>query len=243
MRRAVLVILGGFLATAVLPASQDSFPAGKSVTPFPDSPKQADQLRVSDPAEWKFGKDAKGESYLELAYDRKKHKSAYVPKYRSPVHIALLATRPFESFTMDVEMMSTTEPYGHQSLCLFFGFQSPEKYYYVHLGRVADMNANNVFIVNGAPRKNFAKETSKGVDWKQDTWQRIRLTRDVKSGKIEVFFEDFTNPIMVAEDKTFASGYVGVGSFDDTGKFRNGKIYSTAMPAAKQLTFFKPLAK
>jgi hypothetical protein len=144
---------------------------------------------------------------------------------------------------MDVEMMSTTEPYAHQSLCLYFGFQSPEKYYYVHLGRVADMNANNVFIVNEAPRKNFAKETSKGVDWKQDTWQKVRLTRDVKSGKIEVFFEDFTKPIMVAEDKTFTSGYVGVGSFDDTGKFRNGKIYSTATPAAKELTFFKPLAR
>ena len=58
------------------PAADDPVPAGKSVTAFPDDPKQADQLRFSDPAVWKFGTDAKGASFLELAYDRKKYQQS-----------------------------------------------------------------------------------------------------------------------------------------------------------------------
>ena len=136
---------------------------------------------VSDPAVWKFGKDENGNGFLELAYDRKNYKSTYTPKHRSPVHIALLKQYPLTDFVMDVELQSTTEPYDHQSLCLFFGFVSPEKYYYVHLARKADMNAHNVFIVNDAARKNIAKETTKGVEWKKDdVAQGPRSSRQAK---------------------------------------------------------------
>jgi hypothetical protein len=37
--------------------------------------------------------------------------------------------------------------------------------------------------------------------------------------KIEVYFDDFTKPIMTARDTTFPSGRSGIGSFDDTGDF------------------------
>jgi hypothetical protein len=144
---------------------------------------------------------------------------------------------------MDVELMSTIEPYDHQDLCLFFGFQSPEKYYYVHLGRKADMNAHNVFIVNDAPRKNIAKETTKGVDWKKNTWHTVRLVRQASTGLIEVYFDDMTKPIMKAEDKTFAEGFAGFGSFDDTGRFRKVTLYTKNLTIGKRLNFFKPIEK
>ena len=180
---------------------------------------------------------------MELKYDRKKYKSTYAPKNRSPIHIALLKEPAFTDFVMDLELMSTTEEYGHQDLCLFFGFESPEKYYYVHLGRKADMNAHNVFIVNGADRKNIAKETTKGVEWKKDHWHTVRLVRQATSGTIEVYFDDMTKPIMKAEDKTFQGGYVGFGSFDDTGRFRSVTLNMKNLIINKEADFFKPLGK
>jgi hypothetical protein len=207
-----------------------------------DDPRDASQLRYSDPAVWKHGKDADG-GFLELAYDRKTYKSTYTPKHRSPIYIAMLAHGPFADFVLDVEVQSTTEPYGHQDLCLFFGIQSPEKYYYVHVAKAADMNAHNVFIVNEAARKNIAKETTKGVEWKEKTWHKVRVVRQTESGKIEVYFDDMTKPIMKAEDKTFASGYVGVGSFDDTGRFRNIRLGLGSEYKQKDPDFFKPLGK
>ena len=206
--------------------------------------KLAKGFVVSDPAVWKFATDEKNNTDLRLAYDRKTYKSTYNPKHRSPVHIALMKDYPLTDFVLDVEVMSTTEEYGHQDLCLFFGFQSPEKYYYVHLARAADMNAHNVFIVNGADRKNFAKEVTKGVDWKKDTWHTIRLVRQATTGKIEVYFDDMAKPIMKAEDKTFQEGLAGFGSFDDPGRFRKVTLNTKNLTVGgKEPGFFKPLGK
>jgi hypothetical protein len=36
-------------------------------------------------------------------------------------------------------------------------------------------------------------------------------------------------PIMVAHDKTFEAGYVGLGSFDDTGKVDNVRIWAPSV--------------
>ena len=82
--------------------------------------KQGGELVFSDPAVWQFASDEEGKGFLELDYDRKNYKSTYTPKHRSPIHIALFRQMPLTDFVMDVEAMSTTEPYGHQDVCLFF---------------------------------------------------------------------------------------------------------------------------
>lgn len=203
------------------------------------------QYVVSDPAVWKFGKDEAGSGFLELNYDRKKYKSSYAPKHRSPIHLAVLRQIPAIDFVMDIEVMSTTEIYGHQDACLFFGVQSPEKYYYVHLAPAPDANAHNIFIVNDAPRKNLLEPRKKGIEWKKDTWHKLRLVRQASTGKIEVYFDDLTKPVLTAEDKTFEKGWVGFGSFDDTVRFRNLALHqkNAIIPKGYQAEFFKPLGK
>ena len=249
MRPFLLSLFAGLCAGLTAPAAEGDVPdwaKGIEITLPLNNPKDARDFIASDPAVWKFDTDADKKGFLQLEYDRKNYKSTYTPKHRSPIHIALLKQYPLTDFVMDVELMSTTEAYDHQSLCLFFGFESPEKYYYVHLGRKADMNANNVFIVNGADRKNIAKETSKGIDWKKDTWHTARLVRRATTGLIEVYFDDMTKPIMRAEDKTFQKGLVGFGSFDDTGRFRKVTLNMQGLVIEvgnKNAEFFKPLEK
>ncbi len=246
MRPFLLPLFAGLCASFAAPAAEGDVPdwaKGVEITMPLADPKIGDQFRFSDPAVWKFDTDADKKGFLQLEYDRKKYKSTYTPKHRSPIHIALVKQYPLTDFVMDVELMSTTEAYDHQSLCLFFGFESPEKYYYVHLGRKADMNANNIFIVNGADRKNIAKETSKGTEWKKDTWHTARVVRQATSGLIEVYFDDMKKPIMKAEDKTFQKGFAGFGSFDDTGRFRKITLNTKTLTIDKKLEFFQPLEK
>jgi hypothetical protein len=201
------------------------------------------QIVTSDPAVWKFGKDKEGVGFLALDYDRKAYKSSYAPKHRSPVHIALLKQYPMTDFVMDVEMMSTTEEYGHQDLCLFFGVQSPERYYYVHLAPAPDASAHNVFVVNDAPRKNLLPPQKKGITWKKGTWHTVRLVRQATTGKIEVYFDDLTKPVLAANDKTFQAGFVGFGSFDDIGRCRRVTLHTKNLVIDKQADFFTPLGK
>jgi hypothetical protein len=248
MRTLLLPLFATACVALPMPTAADEVPdwaKGISISMPLNTSKLAYEFLVSDPAVWTFSVDENNKTCLELNYDREKYKSSYTPKHRSPVHIALLRQYPLTDFVMDVELMSTTDPYDHQDLCLFFGFESPEKYYYVHLAKKADMNAHNVFIVNEADRKNIATETTKGVEWKKGTWHTARLVRQASTGKIEVYFDDMTKPIMKAEDKTFQSGMVGFGSFDDTGRFRRVALYmkNLVIGGGKKPDFFKPLGK
>lgn len=155
--------------------------------------------------------------------------SKYSPAVRSPVNIALIKGKVFGDFILEADLIQTGKEYGHRDMCIFYGFQSATNFYYTHIATKADPNAHNTFIVNGAPRKNFAKETTEGVNWGLNVWHKVRIERTVKDGLIRVFFDDMTKPIMIAEDKTFQSGGIGFGSFDDTGRVDNIRIWGPSV--------------
>ncbi len=83
-------------------------------------------------------------------------------------------------------------------MCLFYGFEGTNKFYYTHIAVAADPHAHNIFIVNDAPRAAIAKQTTQGVTWGENQWHKVRIERNTASGTIKVYFDDFSKPIMVA---------------------------------------------
>jgi hypothetical protein len=77
--------------------------------------------------------------------------------------------------------------------------------------------------VNDAPRKKISTKTTAGTPW-TDGWHHVKVVRDASEGTIKVYFDDMETPAMTAQDKTFASGQVGLGTFDDTGEWDNVTI-------------------
>ena len=196
-----------------------------------DSGTALKDFLMTDPGAWK--RTATNDvTALELI-----RQSKYAPAVRSPVNIALLRDKLLTDFVLEADLMQTGREYGHRDMCLFFGFQSPTNFYYAHIATAADEHAHNIFIVNGAPRTKIAKETTKGVNWGLGVWHHVRLERRSADGAILVYFDDMTKPIMMAEDKTFSSGYVGFGSFDDTGMVDNIRIWAPAVPAKLEKVF------
>jgi hypothetical protein len=173
----------------------------------------------TDPKAWRVVKQGGNHVYNQYV-----KKSNYEPPVRSPFNRSLIRDVTVGDFVLDVRLQSTTPDYNHRDLCLFFGFQDAAHLYYVHLGKKTDDHANNIFIVNGEPRKKISLTTTAGTDWSDD-WHHARVVRDVKTGKIEVYFDDMETPVMTAVDKTFVWGRVGLGSFDDTGNFDNVLLY------------------
>ncbi len=78
-------------------------------------------------------------------------------------------------------------------------------------------------IVHNAPR-NAMTENTKEVAW-DDEWHTIKLTRDSKSGRIAIYFDDMEEPHLTVVDKTFSKGRVGIGSFDDMNDFDDVRVY------------------
>ncbi len=175
--------------------------------------------QMTDPKAWAIIEE---NGNRELALQRS---SNYEPKVRSPLSIALATAPKVGSFVLEVTVKQTGRDYGHRDLCLFFGHNGPSKFYYVHLATKADDHAHSIFLVNDAARVSVAKERTEGVVW-DDQYHLIRITRDAESGQIEVFFDDMERPIMQTVDKTFLTGAIGLGSFDDTGTFDNIRLWA-----------------
>ena len=201
-----------------------------------ENPAALQHFVMTDAQAWRITKKD-GQSVLELTAQ-----SNYQPDVRSPVNIALIADKVFDDFVLEASLLQTSKEYGHRDMCLFFGFQNPTNFYYVHIASAADEHAHNIFIVKNAPRTKIARQTTKGVDWGLDVWHKVRLERKVADGSIKVYFDDMTTPIMVAEDRTFDSGYIGFGSFDDTGMVRNIKVSGRSVEK-KKADFFKRAGK
>jgi hypothetical protein len=145
--------------------------------------------------------------------------SKYQPPHRSPHSIALLKDVVVTDFELTARVQNTNADAGpHRDLCIFWGYQDPSHFYYVHLGAKPDPHACQIFIVNDAPRTMITEREAKGTPW-TDGWHDVKVIRRVDDGAMEVYFDDMQTPLMTARDKTFTWGQIGVGTFDDHGNF------------------------
>ncbi|MFY0653407.1 MAG: hypothetical protein JXQ96_15300 [Cyclobacteriaceae bacterium] len=227
-----------FLASLVFPntlLAQSIVPEGYSLIYAQDfeSPQAIRDFEMTDKMAWKIS-DGKTGNGLELF-----GKSEYKSRVRSPFNIALIKDLLVGDFVMEINLSQTGKEYGHRDLCLFFGATSSTNFYYVHIASVADDHANNIFLVNDEPRTKIASKTTEGTNWGEtNSWHKVRIERVIESGSIKIYFDDMTVPIMEATDTHFADGRIGVGSFDDSGKYDNIKIWSPKLSKPKS-GFFK----
>jgi hypothetical protein len=173
---------------------------------------------ATDPMAWKVV-DEDGNRVFSLY-----QVSKYEPPVRSPLSIARILDLEVGDCIIEARMKQTGREYGHRDMCIFLGMQDPSRFYYVHIATQADANANSIFIVNGEPRTSIAKERTGGTDWAMG-YHLVRVERRTGTGLIEVYFDDMENPIMRAEDRTFLSGGIGFGSFDDTGNIDDVRVW------------------
>jgi hypothetical protein len=197
-------------------------------------PESVGRFVFASPAHWQ--RVAVGDRF---ALEHTHAGSAYQPPHRSPHNIALIADQQFASFVLEYDVQQTGKEYGHRDACAFFSFVDPTHYYYVHVATQSDPHAHQIFTVNNAPRLKITDQGTDGYDWGSvDAWHRVRVVRDATSGEIEVFVNDMNQPLMKAVDKTHGWGHIGLGSFDDTGRVTNIRVYADASREAPT-TFFR----
>lgn len=167
--------------------------------------------------------------------------SLYEPVHRSPHNIALLTTPRLGSFVLEAELRQTGREYAHRDLCVFFAFRDPEHYLYAHLASQADENAHQVMRVEGAPRTPVTTARTGGVDWGTNAWRHLRVERDEGAGSVRVWLGDSSAPVLVAERTAPGEGWIGFGSFDDSGAFDDVRVWA---PSAvdERAPFFASIA-
>ena len=149
---------------------------------------------------------------------------------RRPGALAILKTPALGDSSIEVELRSDApEDVIRRDLLLVAGWQSPTRHYYVHLSAIRDNVHNGIFVVDDADRRRIDDKSDRPA-LKDRAWHTARLVRTASTGRLEVFVDGETTPIMTATDRAIPSGRLGVGSFDDAGAFRGIRVQG--VPAA-----------
>jgi hypothetical protein len=140
---------------------------------------------------------------------------------RRPAALAILKTKPFRRVTVEADIHSTAPlDTVRRDLDIIVGYESPSRFYYIHLAGISDNVHNGIFLVNNSNRVRI--DSGKGKpQLKDSTWHHVRVERDGVKGVITVYVDRGKTPVLEALDTTIPRGQVGFGSFDDTGEFRH----------------------
>jgi hypothetical protein len=176
---------------------------------------RADGWRPNNAAHWRVAK-LDGSMVYELTAPGEQG------KVRAPTSRSLIEAKDVSSFVFTGRLKCAADPSNvRRDLCVFFHFQDPTHFYYVHFSASSDEAHNIIALVNGADRVKINLEPAgKSVFRLTDSqWHRFKVTCNSATGRIEAFLDDMGKPILTAIDRTLGRGPVGVGSFDDTGYF------------------------
>ena len=193
------------------------------------------QTRDAEGAESSFEivdlKNAAGEPTKAL---RALGTSKFQPVHRSPPNFALLKDLVVGDFELTAKVQSTNVDAGpHRDMCIFWGYQDPTHFYYVHFGAKSDPHACQIFIVNDAPRLAITQKEAEGTPWTKG-WHSVKVVRRVGDGAMEVYFDDMEEPLMAAHDNTFEWGRVGLGTFDDNGNWDDFELHGVVADKAAE---------
>jgi len=189
---------------------------------------------ASDPSAWRIAEED-GNRFLEQYAQ-----SEYAPPYRSPLNLAVLAGPYVGDFVLELDVMQTGREYAHRDACFFFGVQDPAHLCYAHLASQADENAHHIQLVAGADRAPVTLHRGFGVEWGDGVWHRVRLERSLALERLTVWLDDRPEPVLEARRGAMQEGWMGLGTFDDSARFDNLRLYAPSYEVRSPY-FFSPL--
>ncbi len=217
------------IVSALLAASAAALEKGGLVLRFEENFESGlGNWEMLDPESWRIEEDAEtGNGVLSLFRGGGVARTFFAPR-----SVAMIRGLEVGDFILEARMRHRGKQYAHQDLCVVFNAMSDYQFYYAHFAPVADDGANTIFLVDNADRQSIATDRNDGITW-GEAWHDVRIVRDVTIGTIAVYFDDMDTPVMVAEDRRFAQGGIGLGSFNDTGCFDDVRIWTRPDASAR----------
>ena len=149
-----------------------------------------------------------------------------LPGPRRPIQFALVDVKDYGRVTVEADV----KPLGG-SLLIVFAYRDEAHFDYAHLSvdtAVKQPMHNGVFHVYGGERVRISAERGPAAFSATGRWHHVRLIHDARAGSVGVAVDGGTVPALTAVDLSLGAGKVGIGSFDETGEFKNVRLTTTA---------------
>ena len=177
------------------------------------------QWSVPSASDWKVDQED-GAPVLRLVTAR-----GPVPGPRRPIQFAIADTPEFDRVTVEADVKP-----GGRSLMIVFAYRDAAHFDYAHLSTdrgTQQTYHNGIFHVYGGERVRISSERGPASFSDPGKWVHVVLTHDARTGIVRVTVDGTAIPALDAVDRSLGAGKVGLGSFDETGAFKNVKITGT----------------
>jgi len=174
------------------------------------------QWTVPEPSDWNISGDGDAQ-VLTLQHARNP-----LPGPRRPIQFALTPIEPYRTLTLEADV----QPW-QLSLIIVFAYQDEAHFNYAHLSvdtGVKQPVHNGIFHVYGGERVRISSTRGPSAFPVTKKWYHVTLTHDAVAGTVDVSVNGEPIPALHAVDVSLGAGRLGLGSFDETGEFRNVKI-------------------
>jgi hypothetical protein len=180
---------------------------------------------VHTTSDWKVDME-NGAETLRLTQGREP-----LPGPRRPFQFALADVPDYSRVTVEAD----AKPLG-RSVMIVFAYLDEAHFDYAHLSIDAGEKQpvhNGIFHVYGGERVRISNARGPASFAATGRWYHVKLTHDAKAGSVDVTVDGQAVPALRAIDFSLGAGKVGIGSFDETGEFKNVKITVTGASAAR----------
>ena len=145
---------------------------------------------------------------------------------RRPFQFALADAGPFSKVTVDADVRPLK-----RSVMIVYAYRDPAHFDYAHIS--ADIKVpvhNGIFHVYGGERVRISPERGPAAFPEINRWYHVKLVHDGATGAVDVTVDGKPVPALHAVDLSLTTGKIGIGSFNETGDFKNVKI--SGVPAS-----------
>jgi hypothetical protein len=181
--------------------------------------KDLSDFEFSSSDKWLISKDGKSGKSLKCT-----GAGNYQVSEGEPTIVAVLKTVKLKDFILEMDVLQNGKDFSQLDICLFYGIQDINNYYYAQLASSAGNKSHNVFRVKNDQTERMGEMQSKGIIWGYQKWHTIKLERSVSDKQIKLFMND--ELILEVNDESLEAGYIGFGSFDDAFKVDNLTIWA-----------------
>ena len=207
------IVLGLFLAACLLPAATQF-----GVFDY--------NWVVPNSSDWKIDKE-NGDQVLHLLVGKDPPSTGP----RRPMQFAVAQTADFSKVMVEADLKPLA-----RSLMIVFAYRDSAHFNYAHLSTdtaTKESHHNGIFHVYGGERVRISSESGPAAFAATNHWYHVVLTHDGRTGMVQVNVDGKSVPALRATDVSLTSGKVGLGSFDETGEFKNVKITGLSSPTTK----------
>lgn len=177
------------------------------------------------PSEWSVAK-ALNNNFLQL--DKiavPDSQVAYLPLNR-----CILKNSIYGDFILEVDV----NPNASQSssdICFFLGLKDSTRYYFVLLSTSPANARQGIYLVKNSVLTKLPERISTARSLLPNTWQKIRLERNITRRTIRVFAGEMTEPVIEIQNYELVMGRIGFGSLNSAAAFDNLSVWApTVIP-------------